>query len=145
MSRVGRPESHRPADVGRRTFGNNHDEYRLFEPLGPLAGDPGIEQMSHVARPKLAADINQRYRELRPGLSDHDRWFRIMCDEEWWLPNLRFVEALHEGGRDNDVWMYRFDFDPVGSPQRLGACHTMELPFVFDTLDSASGRGLVGD
>ncbi len=129
----------------RVLIGNNHDEYQLFEPEGPLTKDPGIEQMDYVPRPKMAADVNARYRALRPGMTDHERWFRIMCDEEWWIPNVRFVEALHEGGRDNDIWMYRFDFDPVNSPAKLGACHTMELSFVFDTLSSQSGRAMVGD
>lgn len=129
----------------RVLIGNNHDEYQLFEPEGPLTHDPGIEQMDYVSRPRHAADINDRYRTLRPDLSDHDRWFRLMCDEEWWIPNVRFVEALHEGGQGNDIWMYRFDFDPVNSPEKLGPCHTMELPFVFDTLQSPAGQGMVGD
>lgn len=129
----------------RVLIGNNHDEYQLFEPQGPLTRDPGIEQMDYVSRPKMAAEINDRYRKLRPDLSDHDRWFRIMCDEEWWMQNVRFVEALEENGKDNDVWMYRFDFDPVKSPAKLGPCHTMELAFVFDTLDSAMGQNMVGD
>jgi len=129
----------------RVLIGSNHDEYQLFEPQGPLTHDPGIDQMDYVARPKMAADINARYRELRPDLSDHDRWFRLMCDEEFWMPNVRFAEGLLEGGQGNDVWMYRFDFIPVNSPAKLGPCHGMELPFVFDALDSQIGKGWVGD
>jgi carboxylesterase type B len=38
--------------------------------------------------------------------------------------------------------MYRFDWPTPVFGGLLGACHGLELPFVFDTLDAA--RGLVG-
>lgn len=41
--------------------------------------------------------------------------------------------------------MNRFDFDPTESPVKLGPCHTMELAFVFDTLQSKQGQTMVGD
>ena len=39
--------------------------------------------------------------------------------------------------------MYRFDWATPVFGGVLGACHGVELPFVFDTLDAA--RGFVGD
>lgn len=129
----------------RVLIGNNHDEYDLMLKTAPLTEDPGCDRMNYVVTPKMALDINARYRRLRPDLSDGDRWFRIMCDEEWWIPNVRFVEALLDNGSDNQVWMYRFDFQPVDGPMQMRACHTAELPFVFDTLQSGFGRMMVGD
>ena len=129
----------------RVLIGNNHDEYDLMLAVAPLTEDPTADRMNYVATPKMAIDINARYRQLRPDLTDEQRWFRIMCDEEWWIPNVRFVEALMADGRDNEVWMYRFDFQPVDGPMKMRACHTAELPFVFDTLHSGYGRAMVGD
>lgn len=129
----------------RVLIGNNHDEYDLMLSVAPLTQDPGADRMNYVATPKMAQDINARYRKLRPDLADADRWFRIMCDEEWWIPNVRFVEALLTYGQGNQVWMYRFDFQPVDGPMKMRACHTAELPFVFDTLNSAYGKAMVGD
>ena len=36
--------------------------------------------------------------------------------------------------------MYLFDWAGVGMDGALGACHALELPFVFGTLDSALGQ-----
>lgn len=129
----------------RVLIGNNHDEYDLLSPVAPITTEPGVDHMNYVTTPQMAKDINDRYRTLRPDLSDADRWFRIMCDEEWWIPNVRFVEGLLADGHDNEVWMYRFDFLPVNGPMKMRACHTAELPFVFDTLGSTYGRAMVGD
>jgi para-nitrobenzyl esterase len=42
-------------------------------------------------------------------------------------------------------YVYEFDWRSPALAGRLGAAHAIELPFVFDTLASASGpRGLVG-
>lgn len=128
----------------RVLIGNTRDEYDLVMPSGPLTEDPRADRMDYVATPKMAQDINARYRALRPNMADADRWFRIMCDGEWWIPNVRFVEALLENGRGNDVWMYRYDFQPVDGPMKMRACHTSELPLVFNTLDSAYGRAIIG-
>lgn len=129
----------------RVLIGSNHDEYDLLRLGAPITQEPGVDHMNYVATPKMATDINERYRQLRPDLSDSDRWFRIMCDEEWWIPNVRFVEALLEDGADNEVWMYRFDFQPVNGSMKMRACHTAEIAFVFDSLGSQYGQLLVGD
>lgn len=50
-----------------------------------------------------------------------------VTEEQFVLPMLRLAELLAEGG--NPAWTYRFDWHPDGSP--YGACHCVELPFVF--------------
>jgi para-nitrobenzyl esterase len=42
----------------------------------------------------------------------------------------QFAERLHGTGRG--AWVYRFDWTAPGN--RFGACHCIELPFMFDTL-----------
>jgi para-nitrobenzyl esterase len=42
-------------------------------------------------------------------------------------PSERLAQRL--AGSGTPVWMYRFDWSPPGSP--FGACHCIELPFVF--------------
>jgi para-nitrobenzyl esterase len=42
--------------------------------------------------------------------------------------------------------MYEFDWRSPACDGELGACHGIELPFVFDTLATATGqRGLAGE
>lgn len=128
----------------RVLIGNNHDEYDLFMQQNPVTTAPGVDRMDYVATPKMARDINERYQQLRPDLTEADRAFRIMCDEEWWIPNVRFVEALLEYGRDNEVWMFRYDFQPVEGSMKVRACHTSEIPLVFNTLASQYGSAIIG-
>ncbi len=127
----------------RVLIGNNLDEYEFMMQPAPLTEDPGVERMTYVATPRMARDINERYRLLHPHAADEERRFRLMCDEEWWIPNIRFAEALLGQG-NADVWMYRFDFQPSSAPLWRRAAHTVEIPFVFGTLDSRWARLVVG-
>jgi para-nitrobenzyl esterase len=55
-------------------------------------------------------------------------------ETDWWcrVPALRLAEA-HAPGPAR-TYMYEFAWrSPLGGP--VGACHALELPFVFDTLD----------
>lgn len=53
----------------------------------------------------------------------------------------RQYAAAHRG----NTWVYEFEWQSPACGGELGACHGIELPFVFDTLDAASGeRGLAG-
>jgi para-nitrobenzyl esterase len=55
-------------------------------------------------------------------------------------PARRFAEA-HRGR----THMYEFDWRSPMFGGALGACHGLELPFVFDTLETATGpEGLAG-
>lgn len=53
----------------------------------------------------------------------------------------RRLAAAHQGR----TWMYEFDWRSPQFDGALGACHGLELPFVFDTLDSCrADNGLLG-
>ena len=73
----------------------------------------------------------------RPGQALTD----AMNDLVFRWPARRFAEA-HRGR----TWFYEFDWRSTAFDGELGACHGLELPFVFDTLASASGpQGLAGE
>ncbi|MWV28852.1 carboxylesterase/lipase family protein [Aurantiacibacter rhizosphaerae] len=56
-------------------------------------------------------------------------------------PARQFAEA-HQG----NTWMYEMEWQSPACGGRLGACHGIEMPFVFDTLDTVTGpRGLAGE
>ena len=64
-------------------------------------------------------------------------------ETDWWcrVPALRLAEAHLAGpGR---TYMYEFAWrSPAAGP--MGACHALELPFVFDTLDLGPSQMLGG-
>lgn len=126
----------------RILIGCNHDEYDIFLKTHPLNKELGPEQMSYVQNPQLAKEINQRYRDYMPNATDEDRRFRTIVAEEWWIPSIRYAEA--QAGAGGQVWMFRFNFVPTDGPAKLRACHTMELPFVFNTTGTGYWRDFVG-
>lgn len=53
-------------------------------------------------------------------------------------PGRRWAEAARAAGRR--AWQYRFDCAPSA---RFGACHCIELPFVFDSFDAFAGAPML--
>lgn len=53
-------------------------------------------------------------------------------------PSLTWAERASDRGRD--AWIYRLDYAP---PTRYGACHCLELPFVFGTLNHFSSAPML--
>lgn len=61
------------------------------------------------------------------------QWDRVAeaSEEIFGAPARRWAQAASQAGRQ--AWLARFD---VGCTERFGACHCIELPFVFGTLDA---------
>jgi para-nitrobenzyl esterase len=94
-----------------------------------------------VARRYAGADADAlvaAYAAARPGRTPGQLGAAITGDDAFWLPALGLAE-----GRRAATWMYRFDWATPVFGGVLGACHGLELPFVFDTVTAA--RGFVGD
>ncbi|MFC4015357.1 carboxylesterase/lipase family protein [Nonomuraea purpurea] len=105
------------------------DERMLSSVVGALGGPDGTVE---------------RYRAARPGASDGDLLAAVTTDCFIRVPAIRVAEARLEAG-EADTWMYRFDHESPSFAGRLGAAHAVELPYVFDLLDDASSRPLIGD
>jgi para-nitrobenzyl esterase len=76
------------------------------------------------------------------------QWAALNTDAAMWLPCLDVAEA-HRGR----TLVYRFDWAAAPPNERLGACHGIDIPFTFGTLDrcgwgpftgSGEGAGAVG-
>jgi carboxylesterase 2/para-nitrobenzyl esterase len=117
--------------------GSNMDETRLFLVPGgtidlltseALAGT--IAGYGLTVEPTIAA-----YRALHPDASVGELLSDVQTDWYWRIPALRLAEAHAANARGARTYMYEFAWR--GSPQfegRLGAAHSMEIPYVFDTL-----------
>jgi carboxylesterase type B len=102
--------------------GFTHEEYRLFMPAGlPAGGDlEGIVESYH-----LGADVAPAYRAAYPGVDPSELCITFLSDALFRLPSSWTAQAhADSGGR---TWLY--DFTWAGG--RLGACHAVEVPFVF--------------
>jgi para-nitrobenzyl esterase len=58
----------------------------------------------------------------------------LETDRNFRIPAIRLAEAQVAGGAN--VWKYRFDWKTPAFGGAMGACHALEIPFVFDNLDA---------
>jgi para-nitrobenzyl esterase len=129
------------ADV-QLLIGTNTEEMNLYfvpsgvrKKLGKFLANFVVKRAEPKAKEILKAyGIDDRNR--RPG----DAFTEALTDLVFRLPARRFAQA-HQGR----THVYAFAWRSAAYDGQLGACHAMELPFVFDTLSTVSGpRGLAG-
>ncbi|WP_276352178.1 carboxylesterase/lipase family protein [Cohnella caldifontis] len=68
---------------------------------------------------------------------------QLVSDRIFWTSALRIAES--RVNHHAPVWMYRFHWQSPAMDGKLGACHAMELPFVFNTIGNPSARRMLGD
>jgi len=124
-------------------IGTCHDEINVYlVPTGVVdsVGEQQAVGMLQASRPDAASAL-RAYGLGKPGTSPGMVLARALTDLAFRSPARRLARR-HPGPT------YSFDFrwpSPLHQG-RLGACHGLELPFVFNTLATAAGpTGLLGD
>ena len=87
------------------------------------------------------AAVVPTYRRNRPDASVLDLMLAVGTDGWNRIPAIRLAEAQLAHG---PVFFYRFDWPSPANGGRMGACHALELPFVFETVDCATAITLTG-
>jgi carboxylesterase type B len=115
-------------------LGANSDEWRLFLVLGGLIDLVSEEALAGaVAAYGLPVEATLAgYRAAYPSASPGDLLAAIQTD--WWVhvPALRLADTHAKG--PGATYMYEFAWRAPTFNERLGACHALEIAFVFDTL-----------
>jgi para-nitrobenzyl esterase len=130
-------------------LGTNSQEMNLYyAPTGLLNIVDSDEKVcvSISGRHPQPESLVATYRACRPGASPGELFSAIMTDWMFFIPTVRLAEAYapHHGG----TYLYEFAWPSPTYGGMLGACHGLELGFVFDTLDSPGligPQGLVGE
>jgi para-nitrobenzyl esterase len=124
-------------------IGSNTDEHRLFIwGFGPTGARPAPRIDRYFAdSDHTPEDVLAVYAQQRPDGDELDLLVDVQGDQMFGIPALRLAEAASQ--HHADVWLYQFSWATPVLDGVLGACHALELPFVFDTLDTA--RDLVSD
>lgn len=120
--------------------GTNSEESRLF-----LVA-PGViglidEPTARLGVGAYGVDVDAAWNayaepDARPG----DTLAAIVTDWFFQIPAVRVAEARGTA----PTWMYRFDQRSTALGGELGAAHAVEIPFVFDTLDTPDADALLG-
>jgi len=131
-------------------IGTNADEMTLWQTFDPssslLAEDDLERRVTALVGPAAWATLGEGYLRGRPGATPAARLSAMMTDLVFRIPAVRVAEA--QARHDTAAWLYRFDWPSPLLGGRLGATHTLEIPFVWDILDlpgvalfTGEGRG----
>jgi para-nitrobenzyl esterase len=130
--------------------GTTRDEWNLFA-LQDTLGDIGPERLRRrVVRllgDERADEAITLYQDAHPGEPTGRRrssklWCAMLTDRVFRMPAVRLAEA--QLAHAPQVSMYRFDYSSSALGGLAGACHAIEIPFVFDTVDQEGIRLLLG-
>ena len=120
--------------------GSNTDELNLYTTLIGIGVPDEAALRAVVTRLHPDPDaVIEAYRHAGRGSTPTELFAAIGTDRVFAVPTLRMAQAqLARAGR---VWWYEFGWRSPGKNGALGACHGIELPFVFDLV----GRVDFGD
>jgi para-nitrobenzyl esterase len=106
-----------------------------------LLGTNREEAGSMVSAPWFPRTAVQLAELIADAPGDYRDAVSYLTDTEYLLPTIRFAEAL--AGTGARVWCYLFAWAP-DHDGNCGACHSIEIPFVFDNLDRPGVAELCG-
>ncbi|MFB7369935.1 carboxylesterase/lipase family protein [Streptomyces sp. NPDC056222] len=122
-------------------MGTNTEEYRLWFVPSRLT-----ERLSRLAlraalwRTKVPSRTTRAYRANRPGETPGELLGALATDKLLRVPLNRVADARPTGPGSTHVYEFGWRSPVMG----LGACHALEIAFVFDTLDRPEAVALTG-
>jgi para-nitrobenzyl esterase len=124
--------------------GTNTDEHTLFLVPNGLV-DNVSEDLLGLAVAGYGLDAEEAigtYRALDPAATPGDLLVKIATDWFFRIPAIRLAEA--RAGGPGRTFLYEFAWPSPQFGGRLGACHALEIAFVFDTLQTEGVEPLAG-
>ncbi|MFX0033458.1 MAG: carboxylesterase/lipase family protein [Promethearchaeota archaeon] len=133
-------------------IGNNLDEAKLFTSLDPTVSKINDEKLiiGYIATMLMynvdkAKSILNKYKNAREGKASNkpkELLDAIVSDLIFRIPKIRLLEAqsIHQ----TNTYNYLFTWKTPFLDGKLGACHALELPFVFNTLEEPTMKEFVG-
>jgi para-nitrobenzyl esterase len=126
-------------------IGTNAEEDRLFMVPNGIINyiNEDILAGTVAAYGLPVAETITTYHAIRPDAGAGDLLAAVVTDWFYRIPAIRLAEAHTKGS--SATYMYEFAWRSPGFDGKLGACHALEIPFVFDTLDKEGYEVLLGD
>ena len=119
------------AEFGGMLFKPVKDEWHTPEATAESAAK---EAARRGLRVMIGTTADEMFAFVRPKTPEEEKRIRRAQFERYDLPDDTFARVAAAGGAL--VWKYRFDWCTPKAQSPFGACHTIELPFVFGTLDA---------
>jgi para-nitrobenzyl esterase len=115
--------------------GTTLEEMKLFTMLDGTLVDVDGAGLVERARPALgdrAEEVVNLYRAERPEATNADLWTALATDSVFRIPAIRLLQR--QAAVTADCWAYLFTMRSTAFGGALGACHGLDIPFVFDNL-----------
>lgn len=120
--------------------GTNSEEGNFFFVPTGVVGTEDPEAVIRFARARgYSGAVPAAYRAARPSATGGELISAIMTDGFYRIPALEVAEG-HQGSS----YLYEFAWRSPAFNGAMGACHALELPFVFDTLSEPGYARLLG-
>jgi para-nitrobenzyl esterase len=96
-----------------------------------------------AASERRGSDALDVYRRNRPDAPPHVLAAAVETDRLFRIPAIRLAEA--QVRHQPNTWMYQFCWGSTADGGQYGACHALEVPFVFHQLQGERVRRFAGD
>lgn len=121
--------------------GSTAEEMQVFRGLDPRLAELTPDNLPKMAEGLFGASWSARIeqaRRTRPGATA----VQLMTDAytDQFVQGIRQLALAVAAGNGN-AWLFRFDWSAPGSG--FGACHCIDLPFVFGTFDAFKGAPML--
>jgi para-nitrobenzyl esterase len=135
-------------------IGTNLDEWKMFLVMDPKGREPDESVLLRRIERSFSAngvdlrpdDVITAYRDARAARGDstgpRDIWSAIESDRMFRIGAIRAAEA--HAAHQPHTYSYLFTHPSPAMHGALGACHALEIPFVFGTLDSPGMNRFAG-
>jgi para-nitrobenzyl esterase len=125
--------------------GTNADEWNLFRVMSPGGIDHPklLERLDRIAG--KGHEFHDAYAASRPDASPDDLWSAVLTDAGFRVPAVRLLEAHHRAAAPGvHGHQYLFSWPTPAFGGLMGACHALEIPFVFDNLHRGGAELFLG-
>lgn len=123
-------------------IGSTGQEMSFFwgnDPAAFTLDEAGVHQRSRVFLGDRADEVLARYRAAYPGATPARLYLQLFSDYSIQAPVIRQAERKQGA----PAWLYRLDYASPALGGTLGATHTIETPFILDTVEAS--RALLGE
>ncbi|WP_399095363.1 carboxylesterase/lipase family protein [Streptomyces sp. BBFR2] len=124
--------------------GHTRDEFRLFSVmmgrLGTFTEDEADTALELFAPAPGGAGA---YRDAFPQATPEELLELVYSDALFRMPSLQLAQANRAAGGTS--FLFELQLAAPASGGVLGACHSLDVPLAFGTLDSPAGRHFFGD
>ena len=117
--------------------GTNRDEWKLWAPMDPRSRDLDEDGLRRRLDRRMTGGVDEvigAVREARATRGEptapNDLWFAIESERFFRVPAIELADALTER---SPTYVYLFTWESPAMKGWLGACHGLEIAFVFGT------------